>query len=194
MHAFYRRLLHLHNAHHDVARPETPASEPTPLHELASQMRAATPAPPSPRLRQRSGRDRDRKPSVHALVVPGLIESGCTLDQISDLTGMPRAFVELIADEQRRAAVTNPAAESIRDFLQAKLREAELARRRRTRAAAAIVVVAVFNIAAGLASLIWHVPALGAAATLGSVLLILAVFVLPRRDMRRPTRRSDPPQ
>lgn len=195
MHAFfYCRLLHLHHAHDDGASAEASTPGPTPPSGLAPRMRPATPATPSQRLRPRGGGDRDHQPSLHTLVVPRLIEAGYTLNQISDLTCMPRALVELIADEHPQLPATIDTAQSIRDFLQPKLREAELARRRRTRTAAAIVIAATLSIAASIASVIWRLPALGAAATAGSMLLVFAVFVLARRSRPETTDRPEPPR
>ena len=193
MHAFYCRLLHLHHDHAadsiSAMQPPTPRADPVPRTRPAS---AHTP-PPGPR--KRDGVDPDHRPSLHALVVPRLLDSGYTLDQITDLTGMPRALVELIADEHGPADVTLVAAATAkREIWLAGIREVEQARRRRTRAVALIVWAGVFNIGAGIASVMWHIPTLGAVATLGSFLLILAVFILSRRGSRKAADRSDPPQ
>lgn len=190
MHALYCRLLHLHHAHDEPAiNGSTPDGSAPAQPSLAPQVPDAQTAPtvtsaPRAPMPQRTAIDRDRKPSLHTLIVPRLIEAGYTLDQISDLTGVPQALVELIADEPSPAAANIAAAQQIADFVQAKLREAELARRRRSRIVAAIVLAAVVNIVASIASVIWHIPVLGAAATVGSCLLILAVFILARRTAR----------
>lgn len=193
MHAFYCRLLHLHrrHAHDEAATPATEAPEPTPL-EPTPQTRPGAATTPTQGRKQRLAIDRDRKPSLHTLLVPRLLESGYTLDQISDLTGIPRALVELIADEHGTAAANIDADEPIRVLVQAKFREAELARRRRTRTVAGIMLLAALNIAASLASVVWHMLALGLVATIGLLLLILAVFVLARRGTPTKTDRPDP--
>lgn len=189
MHAFYCRLLHLHHDTHDEqhedddlaaqneSTPQAPtraATEPT--------LRARPTRASTPRSGARGGLDRDRRPGLHTLVVPRLIDSGYSLDQISDLTGMPHALVELIADEHGAAdPAILAAAAAARELRRAQLRTDALARRRRTRTVAVIVLAAVLNIVAGLASMLWRVPTLGAAATLGSFLLVGAVFLLARR-------------
>ena len=194
MHALYCRILHLH---HDHGEPSAAAQQPP--QELAPQMsppltRPSAATAPRPRERHDATLDAEHRPSLHTLIVPRLVEAGYTLDQIGSLTGMPRALVELIADEHGPGAASSDAAQQIRDFLQAKLREAELARRRRTRIVAAIVLMALVNIAASLASIIWRIPALGAVATVGSFLLVLAAFVLARRTRPRRTERPNPHQ
>lgn len=203
MHAFYCRLLHLHHTQ-DQNQQERPVRDdaahdslarraaPEPDAELTSGRRPTRPATP-PRLRSRVGADRDRRPSLHTLVVPPLIDAGYSLDQISDLTGMPRALVELIADEH---GPTDPAilaaAAATRELRQSQRHEAALARRRRRRAVTIIVLAAVLNIAGGVASMVWRIPTLGAAATLSSFLLVVAVFLLARRGVRTRPDRSGP--
>lgn len=209
MHAFYCRLLHLHHTQdqdHDQDRQARPVHDDTagdnparrtvtqPDAESTSRQRSTRPATP-PRLRSRVSADRDRRPSLHTLVVPRLIDSGYSLDQISDLTGMPRALVELIADEHGPAdPATLAAAAAARDRRQSQRHEAALARRHRSRAVTIIVLAAVLNIAGGVAAMLWRIPTLGAAATLSAFLLVVAVHLLARRGIRNRPDRSRPPR
>lgn len=207
MHAFYCRLLHLHhNPDHDRQERDhdgrsagvdsAPEASAAPgARADGPRQRPSRPVTTAPRLWTRGAMDRDRRPSLHTLLVPRLIDSGYTREQISELTGMPQALVELIADEHGPAdAVTMAAATAARELREALRKEAAQARRRRRRMLAFIVLLGVLNITSGVASLVWRIPALGAAATLSSILLLLSVSLLARRSLRDRRDRSDPPR
>ena len=194
MRAFYRRLLHLRHAHdQDAANGPVPAQPSRAPRETGHQTHPTAASTPGLPTGPRSVVDRDRQPSLHTLLVPGLIKAGYTLDQISDVTGMPQALVELIAHGHSQGAAVNiDAPPKLKGFLRTARREAERARRRRrTRTAVGIMLAAVLNIAASIVSVFWHIPALGVAANVASCLLILAVFVLARRP---PTRTGASPK
>ena len=195
MHAFYRRLLHLRHAHDKDAVKRPVPAQPSPApRETGTQTRPTAASTPRPPTRPRTAIERDRQPSLYTLLVPGLIESGYTLEQISDVTGMPQALIELIADGHSPGVAAHiDAPPKMRAFVETAGQVAVRARRSRTRTTVGIVLAAIVNIAASIASVIWHIPALGAAATVASCLLLVAVFVLARRPTNR-TGASPKPQ
>lgn len=188
MHAFFSRLwqhLYRPRTRHHQARERLP----TVRLEPAPPTRPAQVTSTRPRLRPRG--DRDHGPSLHTLVVPGLITSGYTAEQISELTGLPQALVELIADAH---GPDRPSPAVPPTTVNGRSARATLARRRRTRTTAVLVLAAALMIAASAASVTEHKPTLGAAAALGSILLSLTVSAYAHRRFPGTRDRPHPPR
>lgn len=128
----------------------------------------------------------DQHPSPHLSNIPTLLQLGFSVQEISALSGVPHALVELIAGQQHPAAI--PAHPGLPPNL-ARARASQSSRVRRV--AYAVIVLSAVNVCVTLAALVWHLPAFAAWGTGGALTLIAATFLLARHvspPPRRPIR------
>lgn len=112
------------------------------------------------------------------------------MKEISELSGVPHALIELIAGQQQQEASSpHPDVPQRSDTRRSSSNSPRV-----RRVAHAVIVLSAVNVCVTLAALIWHLPALAAWGTGGALTLIAATFLLaryvspppPRRPVRRP--------
>ncbi len=168
-----------------------PANPPDDSGDAAPQVAAPLTFPPAARATW-SSLDQDNRPGFPTLLVPALLERGCSVDDIAAITEVPRALIELRDDRSPKGVTTDPVLMLAVRLAAARLtRITEVGRRRRRRITVTILTLAALNLLAAMVSMVWHIPALGSAGTGGALLLTLVVFVMARRF--RSKARSRPP-
>ena len=126
----------------------------------------------------------DRHPSPELRHIPTLLQQGFTVQDVSAVTGVPQALVELIAEQHHQQARAPLPHSPRRSLGRAGTPKASRVRR----VVYAVIALSAVNICLTLAALTWHVPALGTVGTGGAFTIIAATSLLARH-VRPPTDR-----
>ena len=144
--------------------------------------------PGHPELQPQGGQERDPRWQLHE--VSTLLDHGFSAADITELSGLPQALVELIAQRQHQQG----SSAQLDAAQRSDTRTSSSKTRRVRRVAHAVIVLSTVNICLIVAALIWHLPTLAAWGTGGALTLIASTLLLaryvspppPRRPVRRP--------